>query len=66
DRSSLIEEISISELKGIQFEAGMIPKVEAVINAVESGAQSARILDGKSIAAFSDALTGRGGTWVRA
>lgn len=66
DQSSLIEKISTSELKTMKFESGMIPKVSAAINAVESGARSARILDGKSLWAFEEALAGRGGTWVSA
>ena len=66
DTSSLIDEISINELSAINFEGGMIPKVSAVIGAIKSGAQSARVIDGKSLAAFKDALARRGGTWVRA
>jgi len=27
---------------------------------------SARVIDGKSLVAFKDALAGKGGTWVRA
>lgn len=64
DRDSLIGSISAAELKELKFEAGMIPKVSAAIHAVESGAQSARIIDGRSIEAFNCALTGSGGTWV--
>ena len=65
DQSSLIESISVAELAQLQFEAGMIPKVEATINAIRSGASSARIFDGKSLGAFQAALSSRGGTWVR-
>ena len=66
DKSSLIDEISIAELEEMIFEGGMVPKVAAVINAIKSGAKSARVIDGKSLSAFQDALLGKGGTWVRA
>jgi acetylglutamate kinase len=66
DRSSLINEISIAELSKLQFADGMVPKVSAAINAVKSGAKSVRVIDGKSLEAFHDALAGKGGTWVRA
>ncbi|MBM3656053.1 MAG: acetylglutamate kinase [Actinobacteria bacterium] len=65
DRSSLITEIRLAELKKISFEGGMTPKVEAVINAIESGASSARVIDGTSMPAFIDALSGDGGTLVK-
>jgi len=65
DRSSLITQIAISDLKKISFEGGMVPKVEAVINAIESGASSARVIDGTSLPAFIDALSGDGGTLVK-
>ena len=66
EKDSLIEKITADELRALKFEAGMIPKVTAAINAVESGAKSARILDGKSWSAFEAALSGSGGTWVSA
>ncbi len=65
DKDSLIEEISISELAQLQFSDGMVPKVAAAINAINSGAKSARVIDGKSLDAFHSALAGKGGTWVR-
>jgi acetylglutamate kinase len=66
DQSSLITEISVSELQTMNFTDGMVPKVEAAINAIEAGAKSARVFDGTSIDAFVAALEGRGGTWVKA
>ena len=66
DKSSLISEITVDELKRMQFSDGMAPKVEAAVNAVSSGAASSRIFDGTSIEAFIDALENKGGTWVRA
>lgn len=66
DQNSLMNEVSAKELGSIAFEGGMVPKVTAVINAITSGAKSARVIDGKSLCAFKDALSGRGGTWVRA
>lgn len=65
DKSSLIDEIRISELAAIEFSDGMIPKVEAAMNAVQSGASAARVIDGKSLEAFQSALSGKGGTCVR-
>jgi acetylglutamate kinase len=64
DRNSLIEKISVQELSKLSFSEGMIPKVEAAVNAVLSGSLSARIIDGKSLTAFQSALIGSGGTWI--
>ncbi len=64
DQSSLIQSIGVQQLKDITFTEGMVPKVEAAINAIESGALSSRVIDGKSIEAFVSALNGEGGTWV--
>lgn len=66
DQNSLMNEVSAKELGSITFEGGMVPKVVAVINAITSGSGSARVIDGKSLVAFKDALSGKGGTWVRA
>jgi len=66
DLSSMIDEITVAQLKELTFADGMVPKVEAAINAISSGAASSRIFDGTSLPAFIDALEGRGGTWVRA
>ncbi|MFM8842794.1 MAG: acetylglutamate kinase [Actinomycetota bacterium] len=66
DMSSLIKEISIAELEEMSFADGMVPKVEAAVNALRFGASSARIFDGTSLEAFREALEGRGGTWVKA
>lgn len=65
DKESVINEISVTDLKTMTFADGMVPKVEAAINAIDSGAGSARIIDGTSVSAFIAALEGRGGTWVR-
>ena len=66
DRSSLITEISIQELKQIQptFTDGMIPKVKAAISAIDSGAFSVRITNGTNLEMVLDALDNRGGTLV--
>jgi acetylglutamate kinase len=50
----------------MELSDGMVPKVEAAINAIKSGAMSSRVFDGKSLEAFIAALQGKGGTWVRA
>lgn len=65
DQSSLIEEITAGELEAMEFSAGMIPKVQAAVHAIRSGARSSRVIDGRSQQAFADALVGRGGTWVK-
>lgn len=66
DKSSIIGEISIGELRAIEntFTDGMIPKVKAAINAIESGAISVRITNGTKLDAVLDALDNQGGTMV--
>ena len=64
DKESLIKKISVEDLSQKVFAEGMIPKVEAAINAVKLGALSARVIDGNSLAAFQSALEGEGGTWI--
>ena len=68
DESSLINEISSHELEKLKsmFSDGMLPKVQAVLEAIEAGAQSVRIIDGTSEVSFEHALAGRGGTLVHA
>jgi acetylglutamate kinase len=65
DQNSLISEITSSELAAMSFSAGMIPKVEAAVQAIRLGARTSRVIDGNSQHAFSEALHGRGGTWVK-
>lgn len=65
EKNSIIEKISIDELMSMSFVGGMIPKVEAVRNAINSGASSARIIDGKDDAALELALQNLGGTWIQ-
>lgn len=66
DKASIIGEISIGELRAIEntFTDGMIPKVKAAINAIESGAISVRITNGTKLDAVLDALDNQGGTLV--
>ena len=68
DKSSMIDEISIDELKQIapSFTDGMIPKVAAAIKAIDSGAFSVRITNGTDLACVLDALDNQGGTLVTA
>jgi len=68
DKSSLIDEISVDELKKISstFTVGMIPKVTAAISAIDLGATSVRIANGTDLASVLDALDNRGGTLVSA
>lgn len=67
EATSLITSISASELRDIkdQFSEGMAPKVQACLNAIEAGALSVRVIDGKDPEAFAFALLGIGGTVVR-
>jgi acetylglutamate kinase len=66
DENSLISEISIKDLAGLKdsFSDGMLPKVEAVLEAIAAGAQSVRIIDGTNETSFELALAGSGGTLV--
>ena len=68
DKNSLISEISSSELSELKssFSDGMLPKVLAVLEAVDAGAQTVRIIDGTNEQSFEEALLGRGGTLVHA
>jgi len=65
EKDSLIDQISIEQLESMTFVGGMIPKVEAVKNAISSGANSARIIDGKDDSALELALQKSGGTWIQ-
>jgi len=68
DEDSLIEEISSKELDNLMssFSDGMIPKVQAALEAVEAGAHAVRIIDGTNPKSFEQALSGHGGTLVHA
>lgn len=68
DETSLIKSIKVGELSEIAsgFEGGMIPKAQAAINAIESGAKSVRIFDGRKIANLVAAFEGKSGTLVTA
>ncbi len=66
DNSSLISEISAKELEEIKgtFAQGMAPKVQACLDAINSGANAVRIIDGTDPSAFAAALANNGGTLV--
>jgi len=66
DASSLISEISYSELDAIKatFAHGMAPKVRACLDAIDGGASAVRIIDGTDPSAFAAALGSTGGTLV--
>jgi len=66
NKQSLISEINVSDLEKLlpTLADGMIPKVTAVINAVLSGAKSARIVNGTNLKSVLDAFAGVGGTVV--
>ena len=66
DTDSLIKSITVSELKEVSkgFEGGMIPKAQAAIAAIESGAKSVRVFDGRDISSLKAAFAGQSGTLV--
>jgi len=66
DKTSLIAEISASELSHIKstFEEGMAPKVQATLDAISAGAKAVRIINGTDPLAFGNALANKGGTLV--
>jgi acetylglutamate kinase len=66
DESSLINEISYSELLAISadFKEGMAPKVKALLTSVSKGAKSAYVFDGRSAENLKQAIHGDIGTKV--
>ncbi len=66
DAESLIGTIGVTELIDIakDFQGGMIPKAKAAISAIQSGAKSVRVFDGRTISNLSDAFAGKTGTLV--
>lgn len=60
DPGSLIEEISLSELSALHgiFSGGMLPKVEAVQKAINSGSRRAHVIDGRDGRAITALLEG--------
>ncbi len=68
DEKSLISTITYKELAAMKstFKEGMAPKVQAVLDAIDQGAKAVRIIDGTDSKNFVAALSGVGGTLVRA
>jgi len=66
DKNSIISECSAEELRGLQstFTSGMIPKVKAALYALDHGATTVRVIDGRNPANLISALDGLGGTVV--
>jgi len=66
DKETLIEEITFTELSKIKnsFADGMAPKVQACLDAIKSGAQAVRIIDGTDSKSLELALNNSGGTLV--
>ena len=66
NKDSIISSISVPELKEASkdFEGGMIPKARAAINAIESGAKSVRVFDGRDVNNLMAAFAGQSGTLV--
>ena len=66
DESSLINGISVTEARKLlpALNAGMIPKITACLNAIDSGATCARISDGRISGAITNAVSGTVGTLV--
>ena len=67
DKDSLITEISAQELADLAptFADGMIPKVKSALAALQAGAKSVRIIDGREASHLADAFAGIGGTLVK-
>jgi acetylglutamate kinase len=63
---SIIDQMSASELERLAptFSAGMIPKVKAALFALEHGASSARVIDGRELSNLRLAVAGSGGTLI--
>lgn len=68
DPSSLIAKISYQEAKALlpALADGMIPKVAACLSAIEAGAKSAQIVDGRTVGAVLDAIANDSGTVITA
>ena len=68
DESSLINTITADELDSIKetFSDGMLPKVQATLDALSYGVKSVRIIDGTDPKSLANALAGHGGTLVTA
>ena len=68
DETSLISTITYKELAAMKstFKEGMAPKVQAVLDAIDQGAQAVRIIDGTDPKNLVAALSGVGGTLVSA
>lgn len=66
DTTSLISKISYEELNSLKstFAEGMAPKVQACLDAIDTGASAVRIIDGTDPLAFAAALGNNGGTLV--
>ena len=66
DEDSIINNITVTELKEVskKFEGGMIPKARAAISAIESGAKSVKVFDGRDVANLKAAFAGKSGTLV--
>ena len=69
DRDSLIPEVSASELRAMlpSLTAGMIPKAESLLDAVDAGVRTAAMIDGRiEHAVLLEVFTAKGvGTMVR-
>ncbi len=52
DRDSLLSQITLADARDLldRVEAGMVPKVEACIRAVEGGVAQAHVIDGRAAA----------------
>ena len=66
DPTSIISSMTSEELRAMQpaFAAGMIPKSKAALAALDSGAKTARVINGKVPTNLENALNGKGGTVI--
>lgn len=61
DEATLIKKTTLTELSAMMhtFSAGMLPKAQAVMLALESGARTAYVIDGRDGIALSELLSGQ-------
>ena len=64
DMDSLISTIGREEIRAMEFAEGMLPKVKAALSALDAGAKSVRVIDGRNLHNLTEALHGKGGTLI--
>jgi acetylglutamate kinase len=66
EQSSFVSEISAEEVKNLlpTLSDGMVPKIEAALNAINAGVREVRIVDGRTPGIIHLALAGQAGTVI--